>query len=53
MVPALPLVFSSGIGVERRQAEKELGRYSEEVWGISDLAAGGEGVAGSVFGRIY
>lgn len=46
-------LYSVLIGADRRQAEKELGRYSEEVWGISDLAAGGEGVAGSVFSRIY
>lgn len=46
-------LYSVLIGADRRQAEKELGRYSEEVWGVSDLAAGGDGVAGSVFGRIY
>ena len=45
-------LYSVLIGAERQRAEEELGRYSEEVWSAADLAADGEGVAGSVFGRI-
>ncbi len=45
-------LYSVLIGAERERAEGELGRYSEEVWAASDLAADGDGVAGSIFGRI-
>jgi len=45
-------LYSVLIGADRRRAEEELGRYSEEVWVAADLAADGDGVAGSVFGRI-
>ncbi len=45
-------LYSVLIGAERRRAEEELGRYSEEVWVAADLAADGDGIAGSVFGRI-
>ena len=45
-------LYSVLIGAERQRAEEELGRYSEEVWSAADLAADGDGVAGSVFGRI-
>ena len=45
-------LYSVLIGGDRRRAEEELGRYSEEVWVAEDLAADGDGVAGSVFGRI-
>ena len=45
-------LYSVLIGAERQRAEEELGRYSEEVWSVADLAADGDGIAGSVFGRI-
>ncbi len=45
-------LYSVLIGADRRRAEEELGRYSEEVWVAADLATDGDGVAGSVFGRI-
>jgi uncharacterized protein with von Willebrand factor type A (vWA) domain len=45
-------LYSVLIGTDRRRAEEELGRYSEEVWVAADLAADGDGIAGSVFGRI-
>ena len=45
-------LYSVLIGADRRRAEEELGRYSEEVWVAADLAADGDGVAGSVLGRI-
>jgi hypothetical protein len=43
---------STASTASRRRAEEELGRYSEEVWVAADLAADGDGIAGSVFGRI-
>jgi len=46
-------LYSVLIGADRRRAEEELGRYSEEVWVAADLAADGDGIAGSVFGRIF
>ena len=45
-------LYSVLIGTDRRRAEEELGRYSEEVWVAADLADDGDGIAGSVFGRI-
>ena len=45
-------LYSVLIGADRRRAGEELGRYSEEVWVAADLAADGDEVAGSVFGRI-
>ncbi len=45
-------LYSVLIGADRRRAEEELGRYSEEVWVARDLTADGDGIAGSVFGRI-
>ena len=45
-------LYSVLIGADRNRAEEELGRYSEEVWVAADLANGGDGIAGSVFGRI-
>ncbi len=45
-------LYSVLIGAGRARAEGELGRYSEEVWAASDLAADANGVAGSIFGRI-
>ena len=40
------------IGADRRRAEEELGRYSEEMWLATNLTADGDGITGSVFGRI-
>ncbi len=45
-------LYSVLIGADRRRAEEELGRYSDEVWAATDLTAEGDGIAGSVFGRI-
>jgi Mg-chelatase subunit ChlD len=45
-------LYSVLIGADRRRAGEELGRYSEEVWVAADLAADGDEVAGSVFGRV-
>ncbi len=45
-------LYSVLIGVDHRRAAEELGRYSDEVWVATDLAAHGNGIAGSVFGHI-
>ncbi len=45
-------LYSVLIGADHRRAEEELGRYSDEVWVATNLTADGNGIAGSVFGRI-